>query len=104
MSGQELDLLKHGRGSQEAHAHTWVLRAATVRERLPLAFNHAGGQAIEDGGFQLFEIRQFQDGSGSELTFLLAIPPVCTTLRSRQTRPEHAGAFPFPIRQWHFSQ
>ncbi len=29
---------------------------------------------------------------GVSLLFLLAIPAVCTTLRSRQTRPEHAGA------------
>src|ERR1700678_2330148 len=28
-----------------------------------------GGQTVEDGGFRLFEIRQFQDGFGSELTF-----------------------------------
>ena len=29
----------------------------------------AGGQAVEDGGFRLFEIRQLQDGFGSEFTF-----------------------------------
>src|ERR1039458_6017930 len=32
----------------------------------------AGGQAVEDGGFRLFEIRQFQDGFGSELTFFVS--------------------------------
>jgi hypothetical protein len=32
----------------------------------------AGGQAVEDGGFRLFEIRQLQDGFGSELTFFVS--------------------------------
>lgn len=30
---------------------------------------------------------------GVSLLFFLAIPTVCTTPRSRQTRPEHAGAY-----------
>jgi len=32
----------------------------------------AGGQAVEDGGFRLFEIRQFQDGFRSELAFFVS--------------------------------
>ena len=32
----------------------------------------AGGQAAEDGGFPMFEIRQFQGSPGSELTVLVS--------------------------------
>src|ERR1039458_2689858 len=32
----------------------------------------ARGQAVEDGGFRLFEIRQFQNRFGSELTFFVS--------------------------------
>jgi len=32
----------------------------------------AGREAVEDGGFRLFEIRQFQDGFGSEFTLFIS--------------------------------
>ena len=55
----------------------------------------AGGQAVEDGGFRLFEIRQFQDGFVSELTLFVshscslydaAKPPDASRARWRGSR------------------
>ena len=56
------------------------------------ALGAVGGQTVKDCCFRLLEIRQFQDGFGTEVAFLVGHPNSLNDTQSRRAQA-YAGAF-----------
>src|ERR1700693_6175258 len=87
----EVDPVARHHGLVEGEAGFRAVPVDEFTDRMVIrALGAVGGQTVKDCCFRLFEIRQFQDGFGTEFAFLVGHPNSLNDTKARRA-PAYAG-------------